>query len=81
MKEIKAIIHIETYTVAAYRAIRPSVVAYSNIGYYGVSGLLISATINPNDYGLLVDIINHAAAAEHIPREEYSIVLMQMVKV
>lgn len=81
MKEIKAIIHIETYTVAAYRAIRPAVVAYSNIGYYGVSGLHISATINPDDYGLLVDIINQAAAAEHIPRDEYSIVLMQMVKV
>lgn len=81
MKEIKAIIHIETYTVAAYRAIRPVVVAYSNIGYYGVSGLLISATINPDDYGLLVDIINQAAAAEHIPREEFSIVLMKMFKV
>ena len=81
MKEIKAIIHIETYTVAAYRAIRPAVVAYSNIGYYGVSGLLISATINPDDYGLLVDIINHAAETEHILREEYSIFLMQMVKV
>lgn len=81
MKEIKALIHIETYTVAAYRAIRPAVVAYNNIGYYGASGLLISATINPEYYSFLVDVINQAAKESHVPREEYSIILMQMFKV
>ena len=80
MKEINAIFHIATFTVTAYRAIRPAVVAYGNIGYYGVSGLLISATINPDDYGLLVDIINQAAKESHVPREEYSIILMQILK-
>ena len=42
---MKATIHIEAYTMAAYRAIRPVVVS-SVVGYVGVCGLTISATIN-----------------------------------
>ena len=52
---MEALIHIETYTVAAYRAIRPAIVA-SGIGYFGVSGLLISARIKTKDYSYLVAV-------------------------
>jgi hypothetical protein len=69
---MKATIHIETYTMAAYRAIRPAVVA-SNLGYLGVSGLTISATIKQSDYAYLVDVVNHAAQSAGIPRDEYDI--------
>ena len=69
---MKAIIHIETYTKAAYRAIRPAVVA-TNLGYLGVSGLTISATIKQSDYAYLVDVVNHAAQSAGIPRDEYDI--------
>ncbi len=69
---MKVIIHIETYTMAAYRAIRPAVVA-SNVGTFGVSGLTISATIKQSDYAYLVDVVNHAAQNTGIPRDEYDI--------
>ena len=45
---MKPTVLIQTHTVAAYRAIRPAIVA-SNIGYLGVSGMMISATINAKD--------------------------------
>ena len=35
---MKATVHIETYTMAAYRAIRPAIVA-ARVGYIGVCGL------------------------------------------
>ena len=35
---MKATVHIETYTMAAYRAIRPADVA-ARVGYIGVCGL------------------------------------------
>lgn len=66
---------IQTYTIAAYRAIRPALVA-SNIGYLGVSGMMISATINAKDYAYLVDLVNQAAQAAGIPRSEYDIILL-----
>ena len=69
---MKSTILIETYTMAAYRAIRPAVVA-SNVGYLGVSGLTISATIKQSDYAYLVDVVNHAAQGAGIPRDEYDI--------
>ena len=56
----------------AYRAIRPAVVA-TNLGFFGVSGLTISATINPKDFAYLVDVVNHAAQSAGIPRDEYDI--------
>ena len=69
---MKSTILIETYTMAAYRAIRPAVVA-SNVGYLGVSGLTISATIKQSDYAYHVDVVNHAAQSAGIPRDEYDI--------
>lgn len=76
---MEALIHIETYTVAAYRAIRPAIVA-SGIGYFGVSGLLISARIKTKDYSYLVAVVNQAAECARVDRSEYSIVLMEMLK-
>ena len=69
---MKTTIHIETYTMAAYRAIRPALVA-SNVGTFGVCGLTISATIKQSDYAYLVDVVNHAAQSAGIPRDEYDI--------
>ena len=69
---MKATILIETYTMAAYRAIRPALVA-AKVGYLGVSGLTISATIKQSDYAYLVDVVNHAAQSAGIPRDEYDI--------
>ena len=76
---MEALIHIETYIVAAYRAIRPAIVA-SGIGYFGVSGLLISAKIKTKDYSYLVAVVNQAAECAGVDRSEYSIVLMEMLK-
>ena len=56
----------------AYRAIRPALVA-ANVGYLGVSGLTISATIFMKDFAYLVDVVNHAAQSAGIPRDEYDI--------
>ena len=75
---MKATIHIETYTMAAYRAIRPAVVA-STLGYFGVCGLTISATIKQSDYAYLVDVVNHAAQSAGIPRTEYAIINLQSI--
>ena len=76
---MEALIHIEAYTVAAYRAIRPAIVT-TGIGYFGVRGLLISARIKTKDYSYLVDVVNQAAEQAGVGREEYSIVLMEMLK-
>ena len=69
---MKSTILIETHTTPAYRAIRPAIVA-AKVGYLGVSGLTISATINPTDFAYLVDVVNHAAQSAGIPRDEYDI--------
>ena len=76
---MKAIVHIEAYTMPAYRAIRPALVN-SNVGYLGVSGMVFSATIDSRDYAFLVDVINQATQSGGVPPNEYSIVLMQMLK-
>ena len=75
---MKSTIHIETYTMAAYRAIRPAVVA-SNVGTFGVCGLTISATIKQSDYAYLVDVVNHAAQSAGIHRSEYNIIALQKI--
>ena len=62
----------------AYRAIRPALVA-ANVGYLGVSGLTISATINPKDFGYLVDVVNNAADNANVSREEYEIKTMHKI--
>ena len=69
---MKTTILIKTHTMVAYRAIRPALVA-ANVGYLGVSGLTISATINPKDFGYLVDVVNDAAQSAHVSRDEYEI--------
>lgn len=75
---MKSTIHIETYTMAAYRAIRPAVVA-SNVGTFGVCGLTISATIKQSDYAYLVDVVKQAAQSAGIPRSEYNIIALQKI--
>lgn len=70
---MKTIIHIETYTMAAYRAIRPALVS-ANVGYLGVCGLTFSATINQKDYAYLVDVIHHAAQSAGVDHSEYAII-------
>ena len=76
---MKSIIHIEAFTLPAYRAIRPALVA-SKVGYLGVSGMVFSATINTSDYAYLVAVITQATQFAGIPASEYSIVLMQNLK-
>ena len=75
---MKVTIHIETYTMAAYRAIRPAVVA-SNVGTFGVCGLTISATIKQSDYPYLVDVVNHAAQSAGVDHSEYAIINLQNI--
>ena len=75
---MKSTILIKTHTMVAYRAIRPALVA-ANVGYLGVSGLTISATINPKDFGYLVDVVNDAAQSAHVSRDEYEIKTMHKV--
>lgn len=70
---MKTIIHIESYTKAAYRAIRPAVVA-TNLGFFGVCGLTISATIKQSDYAYLVDVVNHAAQSAGVDHSDYAII-------
>ena len=75
---MKATILIETHTMAAYHAIRPAIVA-AKVGYLGVSGLTISATIFMKDFAYLVDVVNHAAQSAGVDRDEYEIKTMHKV--
>ena len=75
---MKTQVLIETKTIPAYRAIRPAVVA-TNLGFFGVSGLTISATINPKDFAYLVDVVNHAAQSAGVDRAEYEIRTMHNI--
>ena len=75
---MKVQILIETHTTTAYRAIRPAIVA-AKVGYIGVSGLTISATIFIKDFACLVDVVNTAARSAGIHREEYTIKTMQNI--
>ena len=76
---MKSTIHIETYTMAAYRAIRPALVA-SSVGYLGVSGTTFSATIDIDDYPLLADVVSNAAQSAGVPRNEYAIINLHTIK-
>ena len=69
---MKSTIHIETYTKAAYRAIRPALVASIN-GFLGVCNSTFSATINKSEYDHLVEVVRTAAQSAGIPRDEYDI--------
>ena len=75
---MKTQVLIETHTSPAYRAIRPALVA-ANVGYLGVSGLTISATIKQSDYAYLVDVVNHAAQSAGVDRAEYEIRTMHNI--
>lgn len=75
---MKSTVHIEAFSLAAYHAIRPALVA-SRVGYLGVSGMVFSATINTKDYAYLVDVITHATRSAGIPASEYAITLFQTV--
>ena len=72
---MKTQVLIETHTMPAYRAIRPAIVA-AKVGYIGVSGLTISATIFMKDFAYLVDVVNHAAQSAGVDRAEYEIKTM-----
>jgi hypothetical protein len=69
---MKTVIHIETFTSAAYRAIRPALVA-SIDGYLGVCNSTFSATIKQSDYAYLVDVVKHAAQSAGVDHSEYAI--------
>ncbi|MBR4147956.1 MAG: hypothetical protein IKU00_08770 [Bacteroidales bacterium] len=75
---MKAIVHIEAYTMSAYRAIRPALVN-SNVGYLGVSGMVFSATIDSRDYAYLVDVVKNAAQSAGIHHSEYAIITLQNI--
>lgn len=75
---MKTQVLIETHTISAYRAIRPAVVA-TNLGFFGVCGLTISATIKQSDYAYLVDVVNHAAQSAGVDRAEYEIRTMHNI--
>ena len=72
---MKTTILIKTHTMVAYRAIRPALVA-AHIGNISVSGLTISATINPKDFDCLIDVIDDAADTANVSRDEYEIKTM-----
>lgn len=65
--------------MAAYRAIRPALVA-SSVGYLGVSGMTFSATIDIDDYPMLADVVSNAAQNAGVPRNEYAIINLHTLK-
>ena len=75
---MKSTILIKTHSTSAYRAIRSALVA-AHIGNISVSGLTISATINPKDFDCLLDVVDDAADNANISREEYDIKTMHKV--
>ena len=75
---MKTVIHIETFTPSAYRAIRPALVA-SIDGYLGVCDSTFSATIKQSDYAYLVDVVRHAAQSAGVDHTEYAIINLQNI--
>ena len=76
---MRATILIEAYTMPAYRAIRPALVA-SSVGYLGVSGMTFSATIDIDDYPMLANVVSNAAQCAGVPRNEYAIINLHTIK-
>ena len=76
---MKAQILIEAHTMAAYRAIRPALVA-SSVGYLGVSGMTFSATIDIDDYPMLANVVSNAAQCAGVPPNEYAIISLHTIK-
>lgn len=75
---MKVTVLIETQTKAAYRAIRPVLVAHI-AGYIGVCGYTFSATINQADFASLVDVVNNAAQRAGVHPAEYTINTVQPI--
>ena len=75
---MKSTILIKTHSTSAYRAIRSALVA-AHIGNISVSGLTISATINPKDFDCLLDVVDDAADNANVSREDYEIKTMHKV--
>ena len=75
---MKTTILIKTHSTSAYRAIRSALVA-AHIGNISVSGLTISATINPKDFDCLLDVVDDAADNANVSREDYEIKTMHKV--
>ena len=75
---MKVTILIETQTKAAYRAIRPVLVAHI-AGYIGVCGYTFSATINQADFASLVDVVNNAAQRAGVHQSEFTINTVQPI--
>ena len=73
---MKTVIHIEAFTKAAYRAIRPALVA-SIDGFLGVCDSTFSATIKQSDYAYLVDVVKHAAQSAGVDHSEYAIIQLK----
>ena len=75
---MKSTILIKTHSTSAYRAIRSALVA-AHIGNISVSGLTISAIINPKEFDCLIDVVDDAADTANVSREEYEIKTMHKV--
>ena len=75
---MKSTILIKTHSTSAYRAISSALVA-AHIGNISVSGLTISATINPKDFDCLLDVVDDAADHANVSREDYEIKTMHKV--
>ncbi len=75
---MKVTILIEAQTTAAYRAIRPALVANIS-GFIGVCDKTFSATINLSDYNHLVEVVNNAAQRAGVHHLEYSINTLQTI--
>ena len=75
---MKGEINIETYTTAAFRAIRPAIVE-ADLCNIGVNTFTIFAIIRYEDYPYLVDLVAHAAAKAEVHRSEYSIVTIKNI--
>ena len=75
---MKSTILIKTHSTSAYRAIRSALVA-AHIGNISVSGLTISATINPKDFDCLLDVVDDAADNANVSREDYEIKTMHSI--
>ena len=73
---MKSQLLITTQTRNAYRAIRTALIN-ANIGDLGVSGMTFSATIDFDDYALLVDTLRMETDRAAVLPDEYTITTAQ----